>query len=291
MKQSSRRKDSLGYAMPPLPHHYHHHHPLASSSSGAPTPQLSSGPSSSGSSPGSLGQPTPLGPPPLLPPGAGLVGGASATSSRAPSPISWTSSLAAGQMTATANVLHSGKREHSHSNLAHSVRMAFGMTPIVPSPPRTHAHAHSHSRTSESGLFASHPVSGVTTPMHSHSHSYSHSSLGSNLWGLRSMPGSRSGSPPITLPPLKVPKGADDEESDDARDEDEVGIRIKKEDVDDGDDVLMDGVESKKGGSKTKKRVELPGFSQFEAAARGLPLASTSTSASASQKMSIDFVR
>ncbi|KAF5361054.1 hypothetical protein D9756_005004 [Leucocoprinus leucothites] len=300
--QSSRRTDSLGYAMPPLPHHYHQHHPYLASSSGVPTPQLSSGPSSNGSSPGSLGQHTPLGPPPLLPPGAGLavsnISSVSATSSRAPSPVSWTSSLAAGHMTATANVFQGGKREQSHSNLAHSVRMAFGMTPIVPSPPRSHAHAHSHSRT-ESGLLlgggASHPVSGVTTPMHPHSHS----SLSSSLWDLRSMPGSRSGSPPITLPPLKVPKGLNgDEESDDGVDEDEDRVKVKKEVLDDVD-MLMDGVEgpssSKRSGGKARKaereRVELPGFSQFEAAARGLPLTSTMTSTPAAQKMSIDFVR
>ncbi|KXN81789.1 DNA-binding protein creA [Leucoagaricus sp. SymC.cos] len=279
MMKQSRRKESLGYAMPTLPHH--HHFP---SSSGAPTPQLSSGPSSSGSSPGSLGQHTPLGPPPILPPGAAFYGsglqGSSTTSSRAPSPVAWTSSLAAGQMTASVNAIHSGKREHSHSNLAHSVRVAFGMTPIVPSPPR--GHAHSSSRTTESGLFGpangggmTHPISSVTTPMHSHSHS-----LGTNLWGLRSMPGSRSGSPPITLPPLIVPRAMDESDGEDD------GVKVKKEEQD-GDDVLMD-VDSRK--RARKEKIELPGFSQFEAAARGLsstPLPSTTSS----QKMSIDFVR
>ncbi|KAF9452913.1 hypothetical protein P691DRAFT_782683 [Macrolepiota fuliginosa MF-IS2] len=268
MMKQSRRKESLGYAMPTLPHPGHHLSSRGASSSGAPTPQLSSGPSSSGSSPGSLGQHTPLGPPPLLPPGAGLVGASSATSSRAPSPVAWTQALAAGQMTAT---IH-GKREHNHNNLAHSVRMAFGMTPIVQSPPRA------ASRTIESGggaLFGagglSHPVSGATTPMHPHS-------LGTNLWDLRSMPGSRGGSPPITLPPLKVPQSKSDDETDDERDGDDV--RIKKEDVDDSMDV------DRKKSRKEKEKVELPGFSQFEAAARGL-----TSPPSSSQKMSIDFVR
>lgn len=113
------------------------------------------------------------------------------------------------------------------------------------------------------------------------------------------MPGSRSGSPPITLPPLKVPKGLNgDEESDDGVDEDEDRVKVKKEVLDDVD-MLMDGVEgpssSKRSGGKARKaereRVELPGFSQFEAAARGLPLTSTMTSTPAAQKMSIDFVR
>lgn len=269
MMKQSRRKESLGYAMPALPHHHFSSH--STSYSGAPTPQLSSGPSSNGSSPGSLGQHTPLGPPPLLPPGAGLIGASSTTSSRAPSPVAWTQALAAGQMTATANAIQ-GKREHSHSNLAHSVRMAFGMTPIVQSPPRT------SSRTTEGGaLFGgagpgigaglTHSVSGAATPMHPHP-------LSTNLWGLRSMPGSRSGSPPITLPPLKVPQSKDGDDSDGDMSGDDV--RVKQEDEDEGMEVDR---------SKTKNRVELPGFSEFEAAARGL------TSAPPSQKMSIDFMR
>jgi len=101
------------------------------------------------------------------------------------------------------------------------------------------------------------------------------------------MPASRSGSPPITLPPLKVPR--DDEDGVDGVDED--GVRIKKEDTDDVD-MLMDDVDKKLSGKARKsERVELPGFSQFEAAARGLPPVISSTSTSGLQKMSIDFVR
>ena len=275
VKQTSKRRDSLGYAMPPSFHQSQpHHHQYLASPSGAPTPQLSSGPSSSGSSPGGLGQHTPLGPPPILPPGAGLV--SSTTSSRAPSPVSWTSGLAAGQMTAIANAFQSGKREHNHSNLAHSVRVAFGMTPIVPSSPKSHAQ-------SLSGGSRSHSLTSLTASMHSLS---SHS-LSTNLWDLRSMPGSRSGSPPITLPPLKVPRGVgDDEDIVDGGNEGEDGARIKKED---DDDVLIDGVDKKASGKVRKsERVELPGFSQFEAVARGLPPAA---SVSGLQKMSIDFMR
>lgn len=268
-----RRKESLGYAMPALPHpNYHLSSHGTSSSSGVPTPQLSSGPSSSGSSPGSLAQHTPLGPPPLLPLGSGINNGSSTTSSRAPSPVAWTQALAAGQMSA----IH-GKREHSHSNLAHSVRVAFGMTPILPSPPKTTTTA----RTIEGGsgggaLFGgsglSHPVSGVTTPMYPHS-------LSTNLWGLRSMPGSRSGSPPITLPPLKVPQhdAGGDERSSGEKNGDNVNV--KKEDED-------DSMEVDKKLQQRKEKVELPGFSEFEAAARGLVSPPPS-----SQKMSIDFVR
>jgi len=106
------------------------------------------------------------------------------------------------------------------------------------------------------------------------------------------MPGSRSGSPPITLPPLKIRRGVgDDEDIVDGGNEGEDGARIKKEDADD-DDVLMDGVDKKASGKVRKsERVELPGFSQFEAVARGLPPAISPTSVSGLQKMSIDFMR
>ena len=271
VKQTFPRKDSLGYALPPSFHHSHPHprHPQhLASSSDIPTPQLSSGPSSNGSSPGGLGQHTPLGPPPILPPGAGIV--SSAQNSRAPSPVSWTSSLAAGQMTAIANAFGGGRREHNHGHLAHSVRVAFGMTPIVPSSSTCHAQ-------SQSGSGRVHSFTGLTVPTHA---------LNTNLWDPRSMPASRSGSPPITLPPLKVP--GDDEDSVDGVNED--GVRIKKEDTDDVD-MLMDDVDKLSGKARKSERVELPGFSQFEAAVRGLPPVISSASTSGLQKMSIDFVR
>jgi len=91
---------------------------------------------------------------------------------------------------------------------------------------------------------------------------------------MRSMPGSRSGSPPITLPPLKVPQNVADDERGSEKSEDD--IKVKKEDEDVGMEVDK---RSRKG------KVELPGFSEFEAAARGL------VSPPSSQKMSIDFVR
>jgi zinc finger protein CreA/MIG len=63
-----------------------------------------------------------------------------------------------------------------------------------------------------------------------------------------STPGSRSASPPITLPPLKKALGL------------EPGS---------GSEGGRDGVTSED--SKSKVKVELPGFSEFEAAARGVP--------------------
>lgn len=96
---------------------------------------------------------------------------------------------------------------------------------------------------------------------------------------MRSMPGSRSGSPPITLPPLKVPsKKSDDNDSDDDKDGDDV--MIKEEDED--DELERKRLRREEKEKEREERVELPGFSEFEAAARGLP---------APQKMSIDFVR
>ncbi|EMD40140.1 hypothetical protein CERSUDRAFT_122216 [Gelatoporia subvermispora B] len=113
-----------------------------------PTPQLSSGPSSSGSSPRS--HPHPL----------------SAASSRAPSPP------------AGARPLHTHGRDHPHHHhLAHSVRVAFGMTPIHPRP--------------------KHAASGLA-----HAHE-----LGPAEQAARptSLPPSRASSPPIRLPPLNLP--------------------------------------------------------------------------------------
>lgn len=150
-----------------------------------PTPQLSSGPSSNDSS------------------------------SRPPSP-----SLR-GHPTAP----HHGREHgtlpsaHHHHHLAHSVRLAFGMTPIHAAPRNT------------SWPF-SQPHSGVSTPLH----------FGAGAGASTSMPGSRSGSPPITLPPLKLAAAGCSMEEEDATAEAERG------------------------------RVELPGFSLFEAAARAPPL-------------------
>ena len=102
------------------------------------------------------------------------------------------------------------------------------MTPIVSTPARNNGYLSGSPGYGARGLFpASQPHSGVTTPM--------------ALSLPRSMPGSRSGSPPIKLPPLK------------------------KRDL--ALDYGMVGVERE----QVKERVELPGFSQFEAAARAPP--------------------
>ena len=68
-----------------------------------------------------------------------------------------------------------------------------------------------------------------------------------------SMPPSRSGSPPITLAPLKLPKDVDEKTDQNAE---ETAKRGNETGVPAKDDAKS-------------KKVELPGFSLFEAAARG----------------------
>ncbi|KAH9841726.1 uncharacterized protein C8Q71DRAFT_700271 [Rhodofomes roseus] len=115
-----------------------------------PTPQLSSGPSSSGSSPRSHAH------------SLGSHGAGSASSSRAPSPP---------------HGHHPGASPHPHHphhhHLAHSVRVAFGMTPIHP---RRSAFVEMPPPPEYPGVLSA-----------------------------ASVPVSRAASPPIKLPPLKLP--------------------------------------------------------------------------------------
>lgn len=162
-----------------------------------PTPQLSSGPSSNGSSPGS--HPHSLAYYPVC--GSGSI---SASSSRPPSPPSWASQ----QKTTVPHGSHHGQgrdRDHPHHHhLAHSVRVAFGMTPIHPHarhasttlPPLTGG-GRTSSDVTPPVLFSNYNATTRLTPdapssMQSHSHSLS-------------VPVSRATSPPIKLAPLKLP--------------------------------------------------------------------------------------
>lgn len=131
---------------------------------------------------------------------------------------------------------HQSHPSQHHSHLAHSVRMAFGMTPIHP-PPATAFHPSSNSHHSSSSFSS---IASVTSPStsvlgkislgpHPTSHS-GHSRHTSPLHSppLRpgsppilsggfgfgftsrgpSRPTSRPGSPPITLAPLRLPASA-----------------------------------------------------------------------------------
>ncbi|KAF8442994.1 hypothetical protein L210DRAFT_3643890 [Boletus edulis BED1] len=179
-----------------------------------PTPQLSSGPSSSsGSSPGSVTYPLQGGGCPARP-----------TFETAPMTQSPSSSRPASPPHGVGN---GGAPSNGH-HLAHSVRLAFGMTPIHPSGPCRNT---SWPSTKGAKLNGS---PGAT--------------INSNTFSSASVPVSRSGSPPITLPPLKLkstplkdPAGCG-KEMNGSNDE---GMREK--------DACM---------------VELPGFREFEAATR-----------------------
>ena len=165
---------------------YHVPYAAEPSLTALPTPQLSSGPSSSGSSPGT--HPHSLA---TCPPTMGGSGSLSASSSRPPSPPLWPSSASyphhqksAGSYnnnSSNNNSSHHGRaRDHPHHHhIAHSVRVAFGMTPI-------------HPRSRHSASASTMPY--LPLPPIEQGEVLSSSD-----------PVSRASSPPIKLPPLKLP--------------------------------------------------------------------------------------
>ncbi|PCH39889.1 hypothetical protein WOLCODRAFT_136541 [Wolfiporia cocos MD-104 SS10] len=160
-----------------------------------PTPQLSSGPSSSGSSPRSHSH------------SLASHGTSSAGSSRAPSPPYG----------------HRSSAHPHHHHLAHSVRVAFGMTPI-------------HPRTR-------HPTSALVHPTHAEMPpppDYP------GLPSAASVPVSRACSPPIKLPPLKLPSSPSSPTHRPAP-------------------LPLEETGAEREGQEREK-VELPGFSEFTAA-------------------------
>lgn len=178
------------------------------------TPQLSSGPSSDDST-GSLSYP--LGTnantgPFHLETGSGAP---SAANSRPSSPPVSSRNDGVG-----------GHPHHHH--IAHSVRKAFGMTPIhpQPQPPRNTSWPLSQNQ------------SGSSTPAHG---IYS-----------SSVPGSRSGSPPITLPPIKLQSALSSPSHRASR-----SPRINQLSLDEEESI---------GRRYPGDRERLPGFSEFEAA-------------------------
>ena len=223
------------------------------------TPQLSSGPSSSGSSPGSVAHS--LGPahhqqPSLshVPGGSGSGSGTlSASSSRAPSPLHWA---------------RGSPPSHHNHHLAHSVRMAFGMTPIHHSVPPSR-------RSSPPPLKATLPrnTSWSSSTNSSMPFAQPQSSIPPNLLGVTSIPPSRSNSPPIILPPLKTLQEKRFLLNGDGKD----GVADAGSPIDskmDSDNLLP---------KVDKERVELPRFSEFEA--------STRAAAIEDARMSVDFAR
>ena len=215
------RKRSSGEVsqMATLPHAHTYPGPLSLAAQAdrsiysLPTPQLSSGPSSSsGSSPGSFTRPLHGSGYPVRP-----------TFETAPMTQSPSSSRPASPPPGVSN---SGAVTSNGHHLAHSVRLAFGMTPINPlGPPRN---------TSWPSVKPAKP-NGSPSAVPS-----------SNAFSSASLPVSRSGSPPITLPPLKLNSTSL---------KDPAG-HVKE----------MYGSDDE--GTRESCKVELPGFREFEAATR-----------------------
>ncbi|KAI0826798.1 hypothetical protein BC628DRAFT_220180 [Trametes gibbosa] len=202
------------FAMPPPSFHIPYTSDRTSIAS-LPTPQLSSGPSSSGSSPRSHAH------------SLNHEGGSS-SSSRAPSPPGSHYSRTAGHGPAS--------HHHHHAHLAHSVRAAFGMTPIHPRP--------------RPGPCATH-TDPTVTPSH----------FGGADSRPLSLPASRASSPPIKLPPLKLPSSPSSPLN---RPDSLAAAAAAKETRRRSLDGAVDEM-----ALQEAQKVELPGFSEF-AAASGL---------------------
>ncbi|KAI5985701.1 hypothetical protein EDC04DRAFT_3098194 [Pisolithus marmoratus] len=178
---------------------------------------------------------------------------------------------------------------HHHHYLAHSVRSAFGMTPIYhnsnsssgggasngtsmpqrnPSWPVPCSHPHTgpvRSGSSPGGVVA------PQGPLLAHSLPYDHN-YGFGTLGSASVPPSRAPSPPITLPPLRLrttsPRSMSMGEGESGDDED--GHENEDEDME-GEGVVIGRKRdrSRRGVPVDKEKVALPGFKEIEAVARG----------------------
>ncbi|KAI0647799.1 hypothetical protein C8Q79DRAFT_905791 [Trametes meyenii] len=199
-----------------------------------PTPQLSSGPSSSGSSPRSHAHSLNHGE------------GGSSSSSRAPSPPGMHHSRAP-------HPHHQQQGHHHHAHLAHSVRAAFGMTPIHPRPRAVPPSAAAHTDPTATPAH----FGGGSTP-----------GGGGDVRPL-SLPASRASSPPIKLPPLKLPSSPSSplNRPDAIAAAPAVAVNAPAENLE-ARRRSLDGAVSEMTLQEAQK-VELPGFSAF-AAASGL---------------------
>lgn len=196
-----------------------------------PTPQLSSGPSSNGSSPGSSTHP--------------LVGGGIYSSK----PVFENSMITASPSGSRPN---SPPQPHTNHHLAYSVRMAFGMTPINAShPPRNTSWPNSHHLGLNGGMGMSLKNKARST---------------TNVFASSSVPTSRSNSPPITLPPLNLGAGesAGDREMEGEGDGEGESLPMDMDEDESSSDE--EGTFMSTSGGRRKGKVELPGFKEFEAA-------------------------
>ncbi|KAJ6583993.1 hypothetical protein DFH09DRAFT_1359919 [Mycena vulgaris] len=155
-------------------------------------------------------------------------------------------------------------------HLAHSVRLAFGMTPIHPAyppPPPPPPHPQ-YQRTTSWPSFphlpvGSAPTSASTSASTSSSTSWSGWSSG-GASACSSVPGSRSASPPIRLPPLKIPVAYPHHAPNPSTHPHSHGAHSGSNST----STSNSGTGSQAGSPAEDARVELPGFSQFEAASR-----------------------
>ncbi|KAF8195597.1 hypothetical protein BJ912DRAFT_1030850 [Pholiota molesta] len=241
----------------------------STSTSQLPTPQLSSGPSSSGSSPASLAHPVPQ-------PAHNMHGTLSASSSRAPASNNH-------------NPAGSGAPNNGQ-HIAHHVRLAFGMTPIHPQ-------------------HQSHPPSRRSSPPPPGHHALGALPRNTSWWNGRRNCGRTHAANPradrrgvhawepcgVAADPAcamkSLPASFEDDRGSEATEATErmrVGGDDEKDGEEDGtergapegrgvkeEEEGKDAKESAKESAKDRERVELPHFSEFEAAARGLPLLSS----------------
>ena len=261
-------------------HVYAHHHGMSGT---LRTPQQSSVPSSEDSSPRS-GVPAPLPhhPTPLRAPLSAQQPYSktpgSATSSRAPSPLHWGTRDPVSVGHSSPQQVQPGPSHPPHHHLARSVRAAFNMTPIyvhpnttgVLNPTRSHSPPpRNPSWPSLSSLGApsapnSAPIAG---PDYRRRHGYGFGEGINHEFTpptVMSMPGSRSSSPPITLPPLKLPSLPGHLSGSGSNVTDGVG---KTGDGGEAKTGEKDSIEGKRA-LVVPEKVELPSFSQIDASTR-----------------------
>ena len=275
-------------------------------SSQLPT-QLSSGPSSCGNTGNFIHGPSYSHPQHQLGETTGGSGTLSASDSRAPSPVHWghRPSPPSASTTSFHHTTSNNNNSHTH-HLAHSVRTAFGMTPIYshspsgrssppprPSMPRNTSWSTSSGSGSWQGLPSNQHQHHSSHSMHNHQHQ-----RGANP----SLPSSRSGSPPIRLPPLKMLPSTDASTATISNLAPHSSSNSHSPSMEDPTENPGDSASSGSADQQTvrvkKEKVELPGFSEFEAATRGtgatggLSTASSSApTAIGAARMSIDYVR